>query len=149
MRSLIRIVAPLVTVLAIALGGASSALAGSPNSSSSSWDLDAAWCHDDVVLVYCFDVSGKAQFVVNDRKESVVTNQRFHTVIYKDGVQVGESTEVSLDKFSIRPDGTYVQQEVVHTKSVYGDETCSIQIVWRQADFETVVDHWSGGCASA
>jgi len=32
-------------------------------------------------------------------------------------------------------------------KSVTGDETCSIQIVWRQADFETVVDHWSGGCA--
>ena len=149
MRSLIRLVAPVVATLAIALAGASSALAASPNGSSYSWDLDAAWCHDDVVLVYCFDVSGKAQFVVNSRKESVVTNERFHTVIYKDGVQVGESTEVSLDKFSIRPDGTYVQQEVVHTRSVYGDEVCSIQIVWRQADFETVVDHWSGGCTGA
>ena len=62
---------------------------------------------------------------------------------------MGESTEVSLDKFSIRADGTYVQQEVVHTSSVYGDEVCSIQIVWRQADFETVVDHWSGGCTAA
>jgi hypothetical protein len=149
MRSLIRIVAPLVAVLAIALGGASSALAASPSGSSYSWDLDASWCHDDVVLVYCFDVSGKAQFVANDRRESVVTTQRFQTTIYKDGVQVGESTEVSLDKFSIRPDGTYVQQEVVHTTSVYGDEVCSIQIVWRQAAFETVVDHWSGGCTSA
>ena len=149
MRSLIRLVMPVVATFAIALAGASSALAASPNGSSYSWDLDAAWCHDDVVLVYCFDVSGKAQFVVNGHKESVVTNERFHTVIYKDGVQVGESTEVSLDKFSIRADGTYVQQEVVHTTSVYGDEVCSIQIVWRQADFETVVDPWSGGCTAA
>ena len=148
MRSLIRIVAPLVAVLAIALGGASSALAASPSGSSYSWDLDAAWCHDDVVLVYCFDVSGKAQFVANGHKESVVTNERFHTVIFKDGVQVGESTEASLDKFSIGLDGTYIQQEVVHTRSVYGEEVCSIQIVWRQAEFETVVDHWSGGCTA-
>ena len=51
-------------------------------------------------------VPGSGEFVVNDRKESVVANERFHTVIYRDGVQVGESTEVSLDKFSIRPDGT-------------------------------------------
>ena len=149
MRSLVRIVAPIAAAFAIAVGGASAAVAASPNGSSYSWDLDAEWCHDDVVLVYCFDVSGKAQFVVNDRKESVVANERFHTVIYGNGVKVGESTEISLDKFSIRPDGTYVQQEVVHTKSVYGDESCSIQIVWRQAAFETVVDHWSGGCTSA
>jgi hypothetical protein len=148
MRSLVRIVAPVLAVSALLLGGGSSALAASDNAATTySRDLDAAWCFDDVVQQYCFDVSGQAHFVQKGDRESVVTNERFHTVVLKDGVQVGESTQVSMDRFAVSADGTYVQQTVQHVRSVTGDETCSIQIVWRQADFETVVDHWSGGCA--
>lgn len=157
MRSLVRIAAPVLAAVAIVLGGSSSALAASRNPAvwapppasapSSSWDLDAAWCFDDVVLQYCFDISGKAQFLDTATRSSVVTNQRFHTVVFQGGVQVAESTVVSHDLFSTNADGEYTQQVVEHTRSVYGDETCSIQIVWRQADFRLVVDHWSGGCS--
>lgn len=153
MQRIARLAAPLLATAAIALGGASSALAAgtapasSPAPSVYAWDLDEAWCFDDVVLQYCFEVSGRSQFVEFGDRGSVVTNERFHTVVYRAGVQVGESTVTSLDRFAISADGTYVQQEVSHVRASDGDVTCSVQIVWRQADFETVVDHWSATCA--
>jgi hypothetical protein len=148
MRTLIRTVAPVLAALAIALGGASTTLAQSGNAAiPSSWDLDAEWCFDDVVLQYCFEVDGKAQFVDTQDRSSVKTTHRMHTVISDGDVVVGESTVITNDRFVFGADGTYTQQMVQHTRSSYGDEVCQIAIVWRQADFETVVDHWSGGCA--
>jgi len=114
-RSLVRIVAPVLAVAALVLGGSSSALAASGNAASAySWNLDAAWCFDDLVQQYCFDISGQAHFVDKGDRGSVVTNERFRTVVLKDGVKVGESTQVSMDRFVIRADGTYVQQTVQH-----------------------------------
>ena len=145
MRSLFRIVAPLVAATAIALGGASSALAASPVSSS--MPIDASWCFDDGARDYCFDVTGHAQFVTNKAKESVVSTTRFHTTFYENGAYLGESVVTSLDRFVLGADGSYTQQTVWHTKSASGDEGCSMQVVWRASDFAVVVDHWSGGCA--
>jgi hypothetical protein len=152
MSRFIRIVGPVVAALAIVLGGATSALAASgpaPSGSGAaySWDLDAEWCFDDVVFQYCFDVTGKAQFVERANRSSVVTHHVVHTVITKDGAYVGESTVISNDRFAIAADGTYTQRVVELTRSQYDAEVCRIAIVWRQADFETVVDHWSGSCA--
>ena len=148
MRKLIRIVAPVVAALAIALGGASAALAQSGSAAVPySWDLDAQWCFDDVVLQYCFDVDGKAQFVDTRDRSTVTTTHRMHTVISSGSVVVGESTVITTERFVFGVDGTYTQQLVQLTRSSYGDEVCRIALVWRQADFGTVVDHWSGGCA--
>jgi hypothetical protein len=148
MRQLIRIVAPVLAALAIVLGGASSALAASGNAAVPySWDLDAEWCFDDVVLQYCFDVEGKAQFVDTRDRSSVSTTQRVHTVISRDGAVIGESTVLTHDRFVFAADGTYTQQLVELTRASYEGQVCRIAIVWRQAEFETVVDHWSGGCA--
>jgi hypothetical protein len=148
MRTFLRIAAPILAAVAIALGGASTALAGSPKAAAPySWDLEAAWCFDDVVYQYCFDVDGKAQFVDTNSRESVVAHQVVRTVISKDGVVVGDTTVISNDRFVFNADGTYTQQVVELTRSDFAGETCRIAIVWRQADFETVVDHWSGGCA--
>ncbi len=153
MRHIARILTPIFAIAAITLAGASSALAASPdgaassNGAASTQDLAASWCFDDVVIQYCFDISGKARYVDNAGRSSVVVTERFRTVAYQDGVQVGESVVVSLDKFSMGADGSYTVQQVSHTKTRAGDERCSIQVVWRQSDFETVVDHWSGGCS--
>jgi hypothetical protein len=147
MRSLIRIVAPLLAVAAIALGGASSALAASPVTYS--LPIDEAWCFDDGARDYCFEVTGHAQFVTTGSKESVVATTRFHTTFYEQDAYVGESVVTSLDRFVLAADGSYTQQTVWHTKSALGDEVCSMQVVWMAAEFETVVDHWSGGCTSA
>jgi hypothetical protein len=149
MPRFIRIVGSVLAAFAIVLGGASSALAASGNAASpSSWDLEAEWCFDDSPgFVYCFDVDGKATFQDNKVGSSVTVNQRVHTDFYRDGVLVGESTEVSLLRGTYRADGTITTHEVSHLRSSLGEETCNITIVWRQADYETVVDHWSGGCA--
>jgi hypothetical protein len=154
MPRFVRIVAPVIAAAAIALGGASSALAAPGSAASGSaarpvtWDLDAEWCFDDSPgYVYCFEVDGTARFHDTRAGSSVTVNERFHTDFYKYGVLVGESTEVSLLRSTYRADGTVTTQEVSHLKGSLGGETCNITIVWRQADYEVVVDHWSGGCA--
>lgn len=147
MRSLIRIAAPLLAVAAIALGGTSTALAASPVAYQV--PIDEAWCFDDGARDYCFEVTGHAQFVTNGSKESVVSTTRFHTSFYEHDAYIGESTVTSLDRFVLGADGTYTQQTVWHTRSAVGGEVCSMQVVWLAAEFEVVVDHFSGGCTGA
>ena len=145
MPRFIRIVAPVLAAAAIALGGASSALAAA---SPVIWDLDAEWCFDDSPsYVYCFDIDGKAVFQDNKAGSAVTVTERFQTTFIEDGVVIGEATEVSLLRGTYQADGTITTHEVSHVRSSLGDETCRITVVWRQADYEVVVDHWSGGCA--
>lgn len=145
MRSLIRIVAPLLAVAAIALGGASSALAA--GAVVRSQPIDQSWCFDDGIRDYCFEVTGHAQFVTTGGKESVVATTRTHTTFFENDAYLGESTVTGLDRFVLKADGTYTQQTEWHLRSVVGDEVCRMQIVWLSKEFETVVDHWSGGCS--
>jgi hypothetical protein len=154
MPRFIRIVAPVIAAAALVLGGASSALAAPGGAASGNaaspvtWDLDDEWCFDDSPgYTYCFEVDGKARFLDNKAGSAVTVTERFHTDFYQDGVLVGESTQVSVLHSTYQADGTITTQEVVHSRGSLEGETCSITVVWRQADYEVVVDHWSGGCA--
>jgi hypothetical protein len=148
MPRLVRFVAPVLAAVAIALAGGTSVLAASGSAADvQRQDLHTSWCFDDSpAFLYCFDMEGTAHYVDNTAGSAVTVNERLHTVVYMDGVKVAEVSEVSLLRSTYQADGTMATQEVSHTKSAYGDRTCRITIVWRQVDFEPVVDHWSGGC---
>jgi hypothetical protein len=143
MRTRIRLLAPFLAALAIVLGGASSALAAATTNSAS---LDAKWCFQDVSTQYCFDVTGTVRYLDTKPGSTVNIHEIVRTTVYESGQYVGESMDVTSDRFVFGADGTVVIQSVVHTRSRIGDEACTYHMVLRLADYEAVVYQVTSTC---
>jgi hypothetical protein len=149
MRTLIRIVAPVLAVAAIALGGASSALAASPSSTAASgggWNIDEAWCNGDESYRICFEVSGHVQLMLSGSSSAIVINQMEHADFYVQGSLVAQTDEFAHERFAVSPNDVYTTHVVTHTRIAEGDVTCQSQLVYRIVDFDLVTDHQGGTC---
>jgi len=143
MRSLFRFVAPVIAAGAIVLAGSSAALAAATPTSAS---LDDAWCFDDVVVTYCFDVEGTVKFLDNQAGSSVTVHERTITTFYQSGVYAGESRSVEMFRGVFQNDGTVVLQSKINTKSTAFGEDCRYRMVLKIVDYEAVVDHTKSTC---
>ena len=150
MRSILRstMTAGLFAVLTLVAGSAGfapSASAAEPGR----FQIDDAWCFQDVDLRYCFEIDGSLHWVSTpDGRERATIQTRQTTVITDDGAFVGRSRVVGLSRSLYVDGGQSDHFDVSHTISTYGDETCVITAVLRITDFEVVLDHWNGpGCA--
>lgn len=144
MRPLFRSVAPIVAAVALALAGASSALAADPNAAGVTiLPIDDEWCFTSQYggPTYCFDVDGQATIVDNGQGSKLTVNQRVGTTVIENGVVVAEVAEVSLLHSTYDADGDGAVQEVVHSRASWDGQTCVFGSVLRIADFEVVVDH--------
>jgi hypothetical protein len=143
MRHPLRLIAPVLAVAAIVLGGASSAFAAATPSSAS---LDANWCFQDGSTRYCFDVTGTVQYLDAKIGSTANIHQITRTTVYESGQFVGDSMSVTADRYVFEADGTVVIQAVVHTRSTIGDEACTYHMVLRLADYEAVVYQVTSTC---
>ena len=143
MRSLIRIVAPVLAVAAIALGGASSTLA---DSSSPGWSVNDAWCFGTEAYTTCFEVKGRVQLTLSEGTNGIVINVREHAEHFVDGDLVAVTDELAHERFAVNGSGTYTTQVVTHTRVAEGDVTCQYQLVYRIVDYDLVTDHQGGTC---
>ena len=143
MRSLLRIVAPVVAALAIALGGASSTLAAS---SSPGWSVNDAWCNGTEEFMTCFEVKGRVQLTLSEGTNGIVINVREHAEHFVGGELVAVTDEVSHERFAVNGNDTYTTHVVTHTRVAEGDVTCQFQLVYRIVDFDLVTDHQAGTC---
>lgn len=142
MRSIIRSLAAGTLLAGLILGSTSAtAFAAGAGASTSTYAIDEAWCFDDVVQVYCFDIDGVVHFTATpDGQELGVITEREDVVIYRGGEVIGAYRTVTHDTF-IYSDDRFELQSVGHTRSVDGDLTCVSTVVLRIADYELVVDH--------
>jgi hypothetical protein len=143
MRHPLRLIAPVVAVAALVLGGASSALAAAQPSSAS---LDTAWCFQDASTQYCFDVTGTVKYLDNKAGSTVDVHSITRTTVYESGQYAGESRSVEFFRGVFQADGTVVLQSLIHTQSTVGNEDCTYHLVLRLADYEAVVDHVNSTC---
>lgn len=144
MRHIARLLAPILAATALALTlGAPVLAAPGASASPSVVDLSAEWCFQDGAggYQYCFDVDGRAVFLDNQAGSSVTITARDRTVVTKDGVLVGESTENHLIRGVYQADGTVTTQDVVIARSEFHGERCTYQAVFRIADYQLVVDN--------
>jgi len=144
MRYVIRSVVAIAAALLIALAGASSAMAASPTNYRVAFDEQ--WCSGDADFMTCFDRNGHFQLVDNGNTSTVLITQKLRAVHYEQGVEVAQDTQVTSSRFAERADGTYVTHEVSHTQVRDGDFKCSFGSVFRQVDFDVVVDHEQVSC---
>ena len=145
MRKLFRLAVPVLAAAAIALGSGSTALAAA---SPTTLSLDANWCFDDVVMLYCFDVDGQARFLDNKAGSSVTVNETTRTTYYQNGVYVGASKSVEMFRGVFQNDGTDVLQSLIHTRSTVFGEDCEYHMVLRISNYEAVVDHVVSTCGA-
>ena len=143
MRTLFRLVAPVLAATAIVLTGASSTLAAASVSSAS---LDADWCFQDGSIEYCFDVDGSVHYLDNQAGSTVNLHSITRTTVYESGRYAGESKSVDSFRGVFEADGTVVMHSMIHTRSTVGDESCTYHLVLRLADYEAVVDHVTSTC---
>jgi hypothetical protein len=142
-------VAPVLAVIAIALGGASSTLAAAPSSTAASgggWNIDEAWCNGDETFMICFEVSGHVQLMLSGSTSAIVINHKEHADFYVQGSLVAATDEFAHERFAVNPNDVYTTQVVTHTRVAEGDVTCQYQLVYRIVDFDLVTDHQAGTC---
>ncbi len=145
MHRLPRVIAPLLAVAAIVIAGGSQALAASPTS----MDLKDSWCFDDTPwYVYCFEVTGKAQFTDSKPGSAVVIHQKTVTTISQNGVVLGTSTDLTNDRFFFGNDGVAVYHTVQNSKSDWLGEKCHYQAVLQIKDFTVTIDHVNSSCGT-
>jgi hypothetical protein len=143
MRSLTRLVAPVLAATAIVLAGSSSALAAaSPNVIP----IDQAWCFDDGSTDYCFDMDGQVVFLDNTAGSSVTITERVKTTVYEDGAYYGETFSTQLLRGVFGADGSVASQTVIHMRTSGGKEDCTYHLVLHLADYEAVTYHVSSTC---
>jgi hypothetical protein len=134
--------APVVAAAALVLGGASSALAASPSSTS----LDASFCYPSGASTFCYDIDGAIHYVDSAAGSAYTLEQRVRTTRFENGIAVGSAFSVQKSRGVFRTDGTVVIDTVTHTHSTLDGEPCSYRLVLRLVDYEAVVDHEVNGC---
>jgi hypothetical protein len=101
-------------------------------------------CFVDVTFTYCFEQDGALHFVVTpDGREMATITARERTLVYENGVLVGESRTVSVDKSLFEDGGLGTFTTVSHTNARFGDVKCVLTTVLKVTDYEVVVDHWN------
>src|SRR3982750_1512089 len=119
------------TGLAILLLGAvaSSAFAGAP-AQPGRYTFGDDYCFVDVTITYCFEQDGALHFVVTpDGREMATITARERTLVYENGVLVGESRTVSVDKSLFVDGGLGTFTMVSHTNASWSDITCVLTSV--------------------
>ena len=143
MRHLIRLVAPAVAAVALALVGSSAAFAAATPSSVS---IDADFCIPSGATRTCYDIDGTMYFLDTTAGSSVLVHKITRTTKYVNDEVTGEAHSVSTLRTAFASDGTVVIQSVVNTQSDLGDEPCTYRMVLRLVDYETVVYEGTGTC---
>jgi hypothetical protein len=128
--------ASLLAVAAIALAGASSALAAAEPTSVS---LDANWCYTTGSTEYCYDIDGTIRYLDTAVGSTVTVNKTTRTTIYEAGEYAGETFSVTMSRNAVQPDGTVVIQTIQNTRSTAGEEPCEYRLVLLLVDYESVV----------
>jgi hypothetical protein len=136
MRQAFRILASLLAVTAIALAGASSALAAAEPTSVS---LDANWCYTTGSTEYCYDIDGTIRYLDTAVGSMVTVNRTTRTTVYEAGEYAGETFAVTMSRSAVQPDGTVVIETITNTRSTAGEEPCEYRLVMRLVDYEAVV----------
>jgi hypothetical protein len=144
MRSLIRLLAPVLAAGAIALAGGSSALAASPSTTS----LDASWCYAAGATESCYEIDGTIHYLDTSAGSSVTMHKITRTTVYESGAYVGESMSVTMSRGAFEADGTVVIQTVTNTRSTVGGEPCTYRLVRRLVDFEAAVYQTTSTCTA-
>ena len=143
MRTLFRLVAPVLAAAAIALGSGSSALAAAAPSSAS---LDANWCYQEGTTLSCYDMDGTIRYLDTAAGSMVTVNEITRTTIYESGAYAGETMSVQMLHGTFQADGTVVTQTVTNTRSSVGDVQCTYRLVIRLVDYEAVLLHVTSTC---
>ncbi len=147
MRPFIRSITALAFALLVMTAGSSAALASNGAETGRS-ETHEAWCFDDVVLQYCFEVDGTFRYTATPNgRELVHMNFRNRTTVYENGVVVGTSDVRSIDQTVYVDGGQYSTKSIVRTKASFGDQVCTSTTVFKMVDYEIVVDRSNGpGC---
>lgn len=141
MRSFFRPLFPVVAAAALALAGASSALAAAPNSTP----VDAAFCVPDGAIETCYDIEGTLTYLDTSAGSSVMLHKITRTTVTDAGQVVGETMSVTMSRSVFESDGTIVVSTVTNTRSS-GDDPCTYRLVMRLVDFEAVVYQTTSTC---
>jgi hypothetical protein len=138
-----RLFGPIGIAALLVVAGGSQALAAAPNRD----DLSDSWCFDDTPgYVYCFEVTGNAEYVDAKPGSWVAVHQRVVTTIWQDGMMIGASVDLTNDRFMFGADGTTTYHTVTTTQSRLGDEQCHYQTVLRIDDFDLSIEHVNSSC---
>ena len=145
MRSALRSIGAIVFALLDMTAGSSAALAAGDGAETGRYTIDDAWCFDDVVLQYCFEVDGFVRYTATpDGRELATIHVRNRTVVYENDVVVGTSDVRSIDKSVYEDGGQVSTQSIVKTRATFGEQTCVSTVVFKMVDYEVVVDTWNG-----
>jgi hypothetical protein len=134
------------TALAALLVGtvASTAFAAGTPAEPGRYTFGDDYCFVDGSTTYCFEQDGSLHFVVTpDGRELATINYRQRTRVYENGVFVGESRTVSVDKSLFEDGGLGTFTTVSHTNTRFGEAKCVLTTVLRVVDYQVVVDHWN------
>jgi hypothetical protein len=154
MRILLRSLVATAFVLAVAIGGASSALAATPGSSENangaatgSDTFSGTGCFDDVAFVYCTDMRGRMHLTSTPGAKDLATLDVVEdvTVFDADGNLVSSWKSVSHAKGFFGDDEAKTF-EVSHT-NVKDENHCTFTELLRIVDYEIVLDKVTGPCA--
>lgn len=145
MHRIARLLAPVIAVAALAIAGGSQALAAAPTTEN----LADSWCFDDTPwYVYCFDVTGTAQYTDTKPGAAVMIHQKTVTTISQNGVVLGTSTDLYNDRFFFGNDGVAVYHTVQNSKSDFLGVKCHYQAVLQIKDFDVTIEHVNSSCGA-
>jgi hypothetical protein len=136
MRRLFHAFAPVVAAAALALAGASSALAAGETSSAS---IDANFCYPTGTTTFCYDIDGSIHFVDTTAGSSYTLHEIVRTTKFENGVEIGSSMGTQVGRGFFQADGTVVINTIINTRSSLNDEPCTYRLVMRLVDYEAVV----------
>ena len=146
MRSLRLITSTLLgAVLLLGLGGG--AVFAGQGHVVETYDLDDAWCFDDVVQQYCFVQEGTFTIVTKHDGGTVGKVDMTLTVeVTADGAFVASYTTETKQDSRTNVDGTYSFTWRERTRWSDGEQTCDTATRLKIVDFEVIVDSIDTNC---
>jgi hypothetical protein len=149
MRSRSRSLAASLALAVLMLGSVASAAFAAGPAQPARYTFGDDYCFVDGSSTYCFEQSGSLQSVVTpDGRELGTINYRQTTTFFENGVYMGQSRQVSVDKLLFDVDGRTSYTTVSHTNTRLGETKCVLTTVLKIVDFEIQVDHWNAPVCS-
>ncbi|MFL5680294.1 MAG: hypothetical protein ACJ77B_06810 [Chloroflexota bacterium] len=149
MRSRSRSLAASLALAILVLGIVASTAFAAGGAQPGRYTFGDDYCFVDGSSTYCFEQDGSVHSVVTpDGREIGTINFRQTTTFFENGVYVGESRQVSVDKLVFDADGRTSFTSVSHTNTRLGDTKCVLTTVLKIVDFEVQVDHWNAPACS-
>ena len=136
------------SLLALSVLGGSAVAVSAAAPEKDTFDIDEVWCFDDVVLVYCTEMTGTFKVSISDSGDEQAATKLRERVVISDpsGAQVGTYTTVVNDRSLYDADGGMSIHSVTHTRSTGGDLTCTSTVILKMRDFAVQVDHQTLRC---